>query len=89
MPALGAAEWAGIDYALLGMSARAHPMRAARRDLRRGVRAIAELAETPDRRMIRVDGWVISAQRPPTAHGMGFLVLEDEMGRLSVALPPR
>ncbi|HEX8982007.1 MAG TPA: DNA polymerase III subunit alpha [Ktedonobacterales bacterium] len=90
LPALGAAERAGIDYALLGMSARVHPMRAERRELRRrGVRAIAELAEAPDRRMVRVAGWVISAQRPPTAHGMGFLVLEDETGRLPVALPPR
>ena len=26
----------------------------------------------------RVAGWAISAQRPPTAKGMGFLVLEDE-----------
>jgi error-prone DNA polymerase len=90
LPTLGAAERAGIDYSLLGMSARAHPMRAERRNLRRrGVRAIAELAEVADRQVTRVAGWVISAQRPPTAHGMGFLVLEDETGRLPVALPPR
>ena len=38
---------------------------------------------------MRVAGWPISAQRPPTAKGMGFLVLEDESGRLPVALSPR
>ena len=38
---------------------------------------------------MRIAGWPISAQRPPTAQGMGFLVLEDETGRLPVALPPR
>src|SRR5258708_35461491 len=27
-------------------------------------------------------------QRPPTAKGVGFVVLEDETGRLSRALPP-
>jgi len=61
-----------------------------RRDLRRrGVYAIAELRDVPDGRIVRVAGWAISAQRPPTAHGMGFLVLEDETGRLPVALPPQ
>ncbi|HEX8732307.1 MAG TPA: hypothetical protein VF725_09650, partial [Ktedonobacterales bacterium] len=90
LPALDGAARALLDYALLGMSARAHPMRAYRRGLRRrGVRAIAELADVAEGRLTRVAGWVISAQRPPTAKGMGFLVLEDETGRLPVALPPR
>jgi error-prone DNA polymerase len=61
-----------------------------RRDLRRcGVYAIAELRDVPEGRIVRVASWAISAQRPPTAHGMGFLVLEDETGRLPVALPPQ
>jgi error-prone DNA polymerase len=90
LPALDAKDREALDYALLGMSARPHPMRALRRDLRRrGVRAIAELAEMPAGQVARVAGWVISAQRPPTAKGMGFLVLEDETGRLPVALPPK
>jgi DNA polymerase III alpha subunit len=38
---------------------------------------------------VRVVGWPISAQQPPTANGMGFLVIEDETGRLPVAVPPR
>jgi hypothetical protein len=44
--------------------------------------------DVPEGRIARVPRWAISAQRPPTAHGMGFLVLEDETGRLPVALPP-
>lgn len=28
------------------------------------------------------------AQRPPSAHGVGFVVLEDETGRLPLAMPP-
>jgi error-prone DNA polymerase len=38
---------------------------------------------------VRVAGWPISAQRPPTAKGMGFIVIEDETGRLPVAVPPQ
>jgi error-prone DNA polymerase len=90
LPALDAEARVALDYALLGMSARPHPMRAYRRALRRsGVHAIAELAEIDEGRLVHVAGWAISAQRPPTAKGMGFLVLEDETGRLPVALPPR
>jgi error-prone DNA polymerase len=90
LPALSRDERAALDYGLLGLSAQPHPMRLLRRDLRRsGIRAIAELAELGAGRVTQVAGWAISAQRPPTAKGMGFLVLEDETGRLPVALPPR
>jgi DNA polymerase III alpha subunit len=90
LPALDREERLALDYQLLGLSARSHPMRLLRRALRRsGVRAIADLAAIPAGRIVRVAGWPISAQRPPTAKGMGFLVLEDETGRLPVALPPR
>ncbi|HEX8777488.1 MAG TPA: OB-fold nucleic acid binding domain-containing protein [Rhodanobacter sp.] len=79
-----------LDYTLLGMSAGAHPLALVRRELRRrGVLSIAEVGDVPAGRMVRVAGWAISAQRPPTAHGMGFVVLEDETGRLPVALPPQ
>jgi error-prone DNA polymerase len=89
LPSLNAEERVVLEYQLLGLSARPHPMRLLRRELRRsGVRAITEVAEVAAGRVVRVAGWPISAQRPPTAHGMGFLVLEDETGRLPVALPP-
>jgi error-prone DNA polymerase len=90
LPTLDAEERVTLDYHLMSLSARPHPMRLLRRELRRsGVRTIAELAEVAEGRVVRVAGWPISAQRPPTAKGMGFLVLEDETGRLPVALPPR
>jgi len=90
LPTLTREEVSALDYQLLGLSARPHPLALLRRPLRRqGVRAIAELAALPEGQIVRVAGWPISAQRPPTAKGMGFLVLEDETGRLPVALPPR
>jgi error-prone DNA polymerase len=61
-----------------------------RRSLRRrGILSIADLTHLPAGRVVHVAGWPISAQRPPTAKGVGFLVLEDETGRLPTALPPR
>ncbi len=72
------------------MSAQPHPLRFLRRQLRRsGIRTIAEVCQAAEGRVVRVAGWAISAQRPPTARGMGFVVLEDETGRLPIAMPPQ
>jgi DNA polymerase III alpha subunit len=90
LPALDQEERAAWEYRTMGLSARPHPMRLLRRSLRRrGVRSIADLKDIRAGRVVRVAGWPISAQRPPTAKGMGFIVLEDETGRLPVAVPPR
>jgi len=90
LPALDHEERAAWEYRAMGVSERPHPMRLLRRSLRRrGVRAIADLKDIPAGRVVRVAGWPISAQRPPTAKGMGFLVIEDETGRLPIAVPPR
>jgi error-prone DNA polymerase len=89
LPALDQEERAAWEYRTMGLSARPHPMRLIRRTLRRrGVLPIADLKDMPAGRVVRVAGWPISAQRPPTAKGMGFLVIEDESGRLPVAVPP-
>jgi DNA polymerase III alpha subunit len=90
LPALDQEERAAWEYRTMGLSARPHPMHLLRRSLRRrGVRPIADLKDISAGRVVRVAGWPISAQRPPTAKGMGFLVLEDETGRLPVAVPPQ
>jgi error-prone DNA polymerase len=90
LPALDQEERSAWEYRTMGLSARPHPMRLLRRSLRRrGVRAIADLKDISAGRVVRVAGWPISAQRPPTAKGMGFLVIEDETGRLPVAVPPQ
>lgn len=88
LPALTAFQSDALDYQMLGMSTRPHPMRHYRPLLdRRRVRRIADLAQVPEGRVVRVAGWPISAQRPPTAKDVGFVVLEDETGRLPLALP--
>ena len=77
------------DLAAQGLSARPHPLTFRRRWLRdAGVRAIGDLAQHAVGARVVVAGQVIAAQRPPTAKGVGFLVLEDETGRVQVVLPP-
>lgn len=36
-----------------------------------------------------VAGWVVVRQRPPTAKGMAFVMLEDETGRMQVSIAPQ
>jgi error-prone DNA polymerase len=89
LPPLSLEEEVAWDLATQGLSARPHPVTFRRRWLERvGIARIADLADLPAGRRVIVAGKVISAQRPPTAKGMSFLVLEDETGRVQVALPP-
>jgi error-prone DNA polymerase len=77
------------DFATQGLTPRTHPVGLHRAALQRlGVRPIATLFADPAGVQRRVAGLVISLQRPPTAKGMCFLVLEDETGRLPTAITP-
>jgi error-prone DNA polymerase len=89
LPLLSLEEEVDWDFASQGLSARPHPMTFRRRWLTAvGVLPIAHLGEMAEGQRVIVAGKVISAQRPPTAKGMAFLVLEDETGRVQVACPP-
>jgi error-prone DNA polymerase len=89
LPPLTLEEEVAWDLATQGLSARPHPLTFRRRWLTSvGVLPIVQLADVPAGQRVIVAGTVISAQRPPTAKGMGFLVLEDETGRVQVACPP-
>ncbi|MGE5333071.1 MAG: hypothetical protein ACM3N4_00090 [Nitrososphaerota archaeon] len=89
LPPLTRFERDALDVTLLGMSPRPHPIRHYRPQLdRRGVLRITDLANIADGQLVRVAGWPISAQRPPTAHSVGFVILEDKTGRLPLAMAP-
>lgn len=89
LPPLTLEEEVSWDMAAQGLSARPHSMTFRRRWLASmGVLPIARLSAAPTGQHVIVAGNVIAAQRPPTAKGMGFLVIEDETGRVQVALPP-
>ncbi len=77
------------DYSTQGFSPQAHPLARHRAELeRRGVRPIADLHAARDKQSICVGGLVVLRQRPPTAKGVMFLLLEDETERVQCVLMP-
>lgn len=79
-----------LDYATTGMSIHGHPMQSVRAQLRaRGVLDSRELLAVEDGRRVVVGGLVSVRQRPPTASGAIFLLLEDEHGFINVVVPGR
>ena len=55
---------------------------------RAGVCTSADLDRAPDRRRLEVAGMVVARQRPATARGVVFMLLEDELGTINVVVPP-
>jgi error-prone DNA polymerase len=83
-------EWDRMraDYMIIGMSPRQHPMEYARSHLGEGVVPTAMVGSLEDGREIEVAGLVVCRQRPGTAKGFVFLVLEDEFGLVNVIIKP-
>jgi error-prone DNA polymerase len=78
-----------LDYATQGLSVRAHPVELLRPMLGPNVvTAGAALEDIPHGRTIDVVGAITARQKPATAKGVVFLLLEDESGALNVIVPP-
>ncbi|MDH4299475.1 MAG: error-prone DNA polymerase [Dehalococcoidia bacterium] len=89
LPDLTDLEEMKADYEVQGLSTKYHPMHALRKaisgdDLLKS----SELARLPANAQVRVAGYVITRQRPPTAKGFAFITLEDEEGMLNVIIKP-
>ncbi len=76
------------DYNILGLSPRWHPMSFLRPRLHEGVVTSRMLESLPDGTPLQVAGLVVCRQRPGTAKGFVFLVLEDEFGLVNVIVKP-
>jgi error-prone DNA polymerase len=77
-----------LDYHAVGMSIYGHPMESVREALRAGGAIDSkELEAMPNRRLVTVAGLVTVRQRPATAGGTIFLLLEDELGYVNVVVP--
>jgi error-prone DNA polymerase len=76
------------DYAVLDLSPNHHPMAFLRSRLHEGVVASRMLESLPDGTPVDVAGLVVCRQRPGTAKGFVFLVLEDEFGLVNVVVKP-
>jgi error-prone DNA polymerase len=85
---LGPWEEAIADYRSIGMTLGEHPMALMRADLGAELSRSTDLEEAPDGRTVEVAGMVVARQRPETAKGIVFMLLEDERGTINLIVPP-
>jgi error-prone DNA polymerase len=88
LPALGRWERVLADYRSTGMTLGEHPMELLRDELGRDVALGIELERTRDGSAVEVAGLVVARQRPATAKGVVFMLLEDESGTVNLVIPP-
>jgi error-prone DNA polymerase len=90
LPALQRWEAMIADYATTGLTVHTHPMILLRPALdEEGAVTSGALETLPHRRRVRVGGLVLARQRPATANGVTFLLLEDEQGTVNVIVPQK
>jgi len=76
------------DYRHTGLSVGTHPLALLRSHLPEGTLSSAELQDHPNGRTVAVAGMAIARQRPSTAHGIVFMLIEDEHGQVNLIVPP-
>jgi error-prone DNA polymerase len=75
------------DYRVTGMSVGVHPLELLRPHLPPGTLSSAELHEQPHGRTVAFAGMTVARQRPSTAKGVVFMLLEDEHGQVNLIVP--
>ena len=88
LPELEPWERMVADYRATGMTIGTHPMELLRPELDPGVLTSESLARGRDGSQVRVAGMVVARQRPATAKGIVFMLLEDELGTINLIVPP-
>ena len=87
LPGIGPWERVVADYGSTGMTLGDHPMELLRPELR-GVALSSDLERLGDGLEVEVAGMVVARQRPATAKGVCFVLLEDERGTINLVVPP-
>ena len=75
------------DYRETGLSVGTHPMTLLRPHLPEGTLASPELNEAPHGSTVAFAGLAVARQRPATAKGIVFMLLEDEHGQVNLIVP--
>jgi error-prone DNA polymerase len=75
------------DYRVTGMSVGTHPLELLRPHLPPGTLSSRELHEHPHGRQVAFAGMTVARQRPSTANGIVFMLLEDEHGQVNLVVP--
>jgi len=90
LPGLGAWESMIADYATTGLTTADHPLGLLREQLTgRGAVTSTALATLRHDSKVRVGGLVVARQRPSTASGIVFMLLEDEEGTVNLVVPAK
>jgi error-prone DNA polymerase len=76
------------DYRTTNLSVGVHPMELLRAHLPEGVLSSEELARADDRASVSIAGMAVARQRPATANGVVFMLIEDEFGTVNLIVPP-
>jgi error-prone DNA polymerase len=84
-------EWEEMlaSYRRTSLSVGTHPMELLRPHLPAGVLSSHDLCQAPDRSRVAVAGMAVARQRPATAKGVVFMLLEDEFGQVNLIVPPQ
>jgi error-prone DNA polymerase len=83
-------EWGKLiaDYRSTGMTVEKHPMKLLRPNLDPKLARTSDLTRLDHASTVEVAGMVTARQRPETANGITFLLLEDERGSVNLIVPP-
>ena len=76
------------DYATTGLTLGAHPVALLRPELPAGAVSTRDLEVLRHDTPVTLGGLVVARQRPGTAKGIVFLLLEDEFGTINLIVPP-
>jgi error-prone DNA polymerase len=85
---LGAWGEAIADYRSTGLTLGEHPIGLMRPELGLGLARSTDLERIEDGTSVEVAGMVVARQRPETAKGIVFMLLEDERGTVNLIVPP-
>jgi error-prone DNA polymerase len=87
-PELGPADRMVAEYRMLHFSAALHPLSLLQGQLPPGTVTSDHLAHLPQHATVQVAGLVTARQRPGTAKGYVFVLMEDEAGATNVIIKP-
>jgi error-prone DNA polymerase len=76
------------DYRTTSLSVGTHPLELLRPHLPPGTLSSRELLKLPHGRRVSVAGFTVARQRPSTANGVVFMLVEDEFGQVNLIVPP-
>src|SRR6266498_1240645 len=76
------------DYRTTNLSVGVHPLELLRAHLPAGVISSRDLEQASDRAQVSIAGMAVARQRPATANGVVFMLIEDEFGAVNLIVPP-